>query len=99
MHARMTTLTVPGEQQEGAVQSYADTIKVFREIPGNRGAFLLVDREGSRGVGVTLWESEQAMAESRERANELRQQAASRASGEIVSVDEYEVAVWDVDGG
>jgi heme-degrading monooxygenase HmoA len=97
MHARMTTLTVPSEQQGGAVQSYSDTIKLFREIPGNRGAFLLVDQDGGRGVGVTLWESDQAMAESRERANELRQQAATSASGEIVSVDEYEVAVWEVD--
>jgi hypothetical protein len=58
---------------------------------------LLVDPNAGRGVGVTLWQ--QAMAESRERANELRQQAAASASGEIVSVDEYEVAVWEVEGG
>jgi heme-degrading monooxygenase HmoA len=96
MHARATTLTVPSEEQDGAIQSYSDTIKLFRDIPGNRGAFLLIDRTAGSGVGVTLWESEQAMAESRERANELRQQAASSASGEIVSVNEYEVAVWDV---
>jgi hypothetical protein len=37
------------------------------------------------------------MTESRERASELREQAAAQASGEIVSVDEYEVAVWDVE--
>jgi heme-degrading monooxygenase HmoA len=97
MHARATTLTVPSEQQDGAIQSYSDTIKLFRDIPGNRGAFLLIDRNAGSGVGVTLWESEQAMAESRERAKELRQQAASSASGEIVSVNEYEVAVWEVD--
>jgi heme-degrading monooxygenase HmoA len=98
MHARITTLTVPSGEQAGAVESYSDTIKLFRDIPGNRGAFLLVDPNAGRGVGVTLWESEQAMAESRERANELRQQAAASASGEIVSVDEYEVAVWEVEG-
>ena len=98
MHARVTTLTVPSEQQDGAVKSYSDAITLFRDMPGNRGAFLFIDRNAGSGVGVTLWESEQAMVESRERAKELRQKAAASASGEIVSVNEYEVAVWEVDG-
>ena len=41
---------------------------------------------------MTLWENEQAVADSREQANQLRQQA----GGQIQSVEEYEVAVWDV---
>ena len=38
------------------------------------------------------------MTESREQANQLRQQTAQQAQGQILSVDEYEVAVWDVMG-
>jgi hypothetical protein len=45
---------------------------------------------------VTLWESEEAMVESREQAEQLRQRAAEEAQGEIESVVEYQVAVWDV---
>jgi F0F1-type ATP synthase membrane subunit b/b' len=40
-------------------------------------------------VGVTLWESQQAMIDSRERADQLRQQAAEQAQDEIESVIEY----------
>lgn len=46
---------------------------------------------------MTLCESKQAMIKSREQADQLRQQAAEQAQGEIESVIEYEVAVWDVD--
>jgi heme-degrading monooxygenase HmoA len=97
MYARATTLTVPAERQAEGVERYRAGLSSFRQIPGNRGAFLLVDQDGGRGVGVTLWESEDAMVQSRERADQLRQQAATEASGEILAVDEYEVAVWDVE--
>jgi heme-degrading monooxygenase HmoA len=96
MFARATTLQAPAEAAEGAVEQYRQGLARFRDIPGNRGAFLLIDRGSSKGIGVTLWESEAAMVESREQADQLRQQAAQQAQGEILSVEEYEVAVWDV---
>jgi heme-degrading monooxygenase HmoA len=91
-------LTVPSDREDEAVQSYRDTLSFFRDIPGNRGTFLLADRSGRKAIGVSLWESEEAMAESSDRAKQLRQQATSGVSGEIVLVDEYEIAAWDVDG-
>lgn len=97
MYARTTVLTVPDDRQTEGVEQYRNALSTFRQIPGNRGAVLLVDRKSGHGVGVTLWESEDAMVQSRERADQLRQQAAADAAGEIVSVDEYEVAVWDVE--
>lgn len=97
MHARATTLRVGQDVAEDAIDQYRSSLATFRGIEGNRGAFLLVDRASGRGVGVTLWESEQAMADSREQADQLRQQAAEQARGQIESVDEYEIAVWDVD--
>jgi heme-degrading monooxygenase HmoA len=97
MYARATTLTVPAEGQAEGIERFQTGLSTFRQIAGNGGAFLLVDRKSGRGVAVTLWESEDAMVQSRQRADELRQQAASEASGEIVSVDEYEVAAWDVE--
>ena len=96
MFARATTLQGSPESVEGGVQQYRDSLSRFRQIPGNQGAFLLIDRSSGKGIGVTLWESEQAMADSREQATQLRQQAAAQAGGQIQSVEEYEVAVWDV---
>lgn len=96
MFARATTLQGSADNVEVGVQQYQEALSRFRQIPGNQGAFLLIDRRAGKGIGVTLWESEQAMTDSREQADQLRQQAAEQAGGRIESVEEYEVAVWDV---
>lgn len=95
MFARATTLQGSDDVDVG-VQQYREALSRFRQIPGNQGAFLLIDRRAGKGIGVTLWESEQAMTDSREQAEQLRQQAVEQAGGRIESVEEYEVAVWDV---
>lgn len=96
MYARATTLRASPEQVQEGIVHYQAGIPSFREIAGNRGAFLLVDRSSGTGIGVTLWESEEAMRASRRRADDLPQQPAQESRGEIASVDEYEVAVWAV---
>ena len=95
MYARATTLAGSPERAEEAIQGYKGALSMFRSIDGNRGAFLLIDRSKGRAVGVTLWESEEAMQASRAQADQLRQQAASGVDASIESVDEYEVAVWE----
>ena len=93
MYARATTYRGSPEDVQDAIVHYQEGIPSVREISGNRGAFLLVDRAAGRGVGVTLWESEKAMRASRELADELRREA-QESPGD--SVDEYDVAVWEV---
>jgi heme-degrading monooxygenase HmoA len=96
MYARATTLRVSPEHVQDGIVHYQAGIPSFREVAGNRGAFLLVDWSSGKGIGVTLWESEEAMRASRQRVDELRQQPAQESRGEVASVDEYEVAVWAV---
>ena len=96
MYARATTIRVSPEDVQDGIDHYQEGIPSFREIAGNRGALLLVDRSSGTGVGVTLWESEEAMRASRQRADELQQQPAQESRGEVASVDEYEVAIWEV---
>ena len=96
MYARATKLRVSPEHLQEGIVHYETGIPAFREIAGNQGAFLLVDRSSGTGIGVTLWESEEAMRASRRSADELPQQPAQESQGEIASVDEYEVAVWAV---
>ena len=93
MYARATTYRGSPEHVQDAIVHYEEGIPSIREIAGNRGAFLLVGRSTGKGVGVTLWESEEAMQASRTRADEVRQQA-QEPGGD--PVDEYEVAVWAV---
>ena len=86
MYARATTLRTSPDRIDEGVQDYRSGLAEFRAIEGNRGAFLLVDRDSGKGIGVTLWESEEAMRNSRAQADHA----------DIASVEEYEVAVWDV---
>ena len=94
MYARATTLRASPDDVQEQIDHYQEGIQSVREISGNRGAFLLVDRSAGKAISVTLWESDDAMQASRKRADELRQQA-QESAGE--SVDEYEVAAWAVD--
>jgi hypothetical protein len=94
MYARATTYRGSPEDVQEAIVHWEEGVPSIREFAGSRGAFLLVDRSAGAGVGFTLWESAGSMRASRERADELRQQA-QEPIGE--SVDEYEVAVWAVD--
>ena len=96
MYARATTLRASPEQVQEGIDHYEAGVMSFNEVAGNRGTFLLVDRASGKGIGVTLWESEAAMQASRQRGDELRQYPAQEASGEIESVEEFEVAVWAV---
>jgi hypothetical protein len=64
-----------------------------------KGESIKADREGTiylDRVGVTLWESEDAMRKSREQADRFREQAGGSIDAGIESVNEYEVAVWVV---
>ena len=94
MYARATTLRASPEDVQEQIDHHQEGIQSVREVSGNRGAFLLVDRSAGKAISVTLWESDEAMQASRKRADELRQQA-QESPGE--SVDEYEVAAWAVD--
>lgn len=62
----------------------------IRQDPGLEAAYWLVDRDGGKGLIVTLWESEEAMRAS-EQARLRRQTAMSAATGARVTTDRYEV--------
>ncbi len=96
MHARVTTLETPVDQVDTGVERYREALSTFKDIRGNQGAFLLIDRSTGKAVGMTLWSDEDALSESREQANQIRQQAADDVGGGIRAVEEFEVALWDV---
>ena len=101
MFARASTFSTPADRAQEGIQMYEQALSQFRSIPGNKGAMLLVERGGggmqAQAIGITLWETEDAMQQSRQRADEMRQQSASQAGSTIERVQEFEVAVWQVD--
>lgn len=90
MFARVSTY---GGASDDLVAGFEGATDPLRQIEGFEGAYLLVDRAGGKAMSITLWESEQALEASVERANQLREEATSPAGISIESVDHYEVAI------
>ena len=75
----------------GKVQS--ETLPKVRALPGNVGAIGLADRATGQVTIITLWESSDALRQSEEQADRLREQAAESGGQSIAGVDRYEVGV------
>lgn len=89
---------------EGSVEDYDASLPTMkreiapkvRAMSGSAGLLSLIDRTTGRSISITLWESEEAMAATRDSANAIRSQAASAMGARIVDVTEYEVGVADL---
>lgn len=92
MHARVSTYQGDPEQ---LVQGFDSVRGALAEIDGFSKAYFLVDRTGDKAISITLWESEDALNASVERANQMRKEATDQADASIQSVDHYEVAIVD----
>ncbi len=90
MHARVSTYTGDGD---ALVAEFESVRAPLAEMDGFSRAYFLVDRARGTGMSITMWESEDALNASVERANQMRQQATDQAGGSIEAVDSYEVAL------
>ena len=90
MHARVSTYE---GQADELVKAFDSVTGPLEELEGFSKAYFLVDRAGGRGMSITLWESEDALNASVERANQMREQASEQAGASIQSVDHFEVAL------
>jgi heme-degrading monooxygenase HmoA len=90
MHARVS-------MYEGDVDAFVDGFErqtdLVRRLDGFVRAYLLVDRDADKAIVVALWESEEALAASAERAAHLRQEASEAAGGAVRSVESYRIAL------
>lgn len=95
MHARVTRLTGSPENVEAGINNFRENVLPFTREDG-RGAILLVDRESGSAMAITLWEDEQALAASDERANQVRSTVANEMQASAPpTVERYEVAVFE----
>ncbi len=90
MHARVSTYE---READGLVRGFDSVRGALEGLDGFSKAYFLVDRAGGRGMSITLWESEDALNASVERANQMREEATEQAGASIQAVDHYEVAL------
>jgi heme-degrading monooxygenase HmoA len=63
----------------------------LERLDGFVQALFLADREHSRAMTITLWESAEAMAATADRAHQMRTRATEPANATTESVESYEV--------
>ena len=94
MHARVTRLSGPADSVDAGIENFRTNVLPFTREEG-KGAILLVDRDSGEAIGITLWEDEEALRASEERANALRANVADQMGADQPTVARYEVAVFE----
>ncbi len=93
MFARLARYRIPGDRLDAAATAFAEAAEQLREIDGNTGGYLLVDRDNETATTVTFWENRAALEASEVQASRLRAEAIGGVEGEVMAVDRCEVAL------
>lgn len=79
--------------ESSALRSGFDSVAAELErLDGFGQAFFLTDDDG-HGMSVTLWDSRDALQQSANAANDMRQRATTQAHATIDSVETFEVVL------
>lgn len=95
MHARVATFQGDPANIDEGIERVREQVQAGNPPPGLEGAkmLMLVDRENGKGLGVTLFESEEAMRRGDEALNAMT----PGGGGSRTSVEFYEVPVHTLD--
>ena len=97
MFARVTTLEGPPEQMDEPLRHVRERVLPrIQQHDGYNGFIALGDRQSGKVLGITLWESKQALRSTEEEANRLRAETAEAVGEAIVGVESYEVPFLEV---
>jgi heme-degrading monooxygenase HmoA len=95
MHARHSTLQLDTSRVDDAISRIEqEIVPELEQASGFKGFTAMVDRQSGKIVGVSFWESEEAMREAEELGQSARQRAgeAGGATGEP-QVERFEVMI------
>ena len=97
MYARLTTLEGPPDRIDDAIRyTQEQVLPQLQQMDGFKGFIALGDRQSGKVRGVALWESEEALRATDEAASRLRGGVADATGGRVADVEQYEVAVFEV---
>ncbi len=93
MHARSTTLIADPTRMDEGIADIRDTVMpAVLDMDGCMGLSMLSERGSGRCIITTACESEEAMAATRDRVREMREQATERFGAREAEVHEWEIA-------
>jgi heme-degrading monooxygenase HmoA len=95
MHARTSIMSGdPAKVDEAAKMLEAELYAQLEQVDGFRAVIALGQRDSGKSIVVTFWDTEEAMAASEERANQMRSQAAAELGAGTPEVERYEVLFY-----
>jgi len=98
VYARVSTLEGPPELMDESLRLAREVVlPQGRLMEGFKGMIALGDRHSGKTLGITFWESEEAMRTSEEAAKRLREESAQAGGDTIASVEKYEVGFFEVE--
>jgi heme-degrading monooxygenase HmoA len=97
MHARMTTLEgSPDRMDEGVREVREHVLPQLQQQDGFKGFVALGDRHSGKLIGISFWESEQAMRAAEELGDRTRRETAEDIGDTIAGVERYEVGLFEM---
>ena len=92
MFARVTRYHAD-EDTNQLLAGFQETIGALQIVKGFSHGYFMVDPKSGEAISMTVWETEQAMQESTESAEERRRQRTESHHASVVSVDSYEIGL------
>jgi heme-degrading monooxygenase HmoA len=86
----------PDELDEGLRDIKEHVLPLLQQQDGFEGFIALGDRQSGELVGITFWESEQAMQASEEVGDRMRGDTAEDTGDTIAGVQRYEVGLFEM---
>jgi heme-degrading monooxygenase HmoA len=93
MHARSGAFRLSAEKVDDAISTFeSEQLPRYKEQDGYKGFTLLADRDSGEVLGISFWESEDALKASDELGEEARSEVNERGEAEA----EPETKRWEV---
>ena len=97
LHARMSTLEGSPDEMDKALRDVKeDVLPLLQQQDGFKGFVVFDNRQSGELIGITFWESEQAMQASEEVGDRTRSETAEATHDTIEDVERYEVGLFEM---
>jgi heme-degrading monooxygenase HmoA len=94
MYVRVNTIEgSPDRIDDVTTHMQEQTLPQLQKMEGFEGFIALGDRQSGKLLGVSFWESEEALRATEEAVSSVRSGAAEAAGGIVAGVERYEVLV------
>jgi heme-degrading monooxygenase HmoA len=99
MFLRLTKIEGTPEQIEPALAHYREqVVPRVRNLPGFVGAAVHVDRRTGTRLGLSMWETEEALRGSEQVSQAVRTDMVPATSGRVIEVDQFELLLQERNG-